>query len=105
LQYKDGLGGEKTRWSEGAANLSDTLFNIIGDVLISAAVVAYLGPFTVDFRAGCVNKWQANCSAQKIPCSDVFSLINTLGDPVKIRNWHLAGLPIDTFSIDNGIHF
>lgn len=26
-----------------------------------------------------------------------------MGDPVKIRSWHLAGLPIDTFSTDNGI--
>lgn len=43
------------------------------------------------------------CSSEKIPCSPVFSLISTLGDAVKIRNWHLAGLPIDTFSIDNGI--
>lgn len=49
-QILDGLGGEKTRWSDGAAMLADKLHNIIGDVLIGAAVVAYLGPFTVDFR-------------------------------------------------------
>lgn len=39
----------------------------------------------------------------EVPCSDVFSLINTLGDPIKIRTWNLAGLPVDTFSVDNGI--
>ncbi len=27
----------------------------------------------------------------------------TLGDPVKIRAWQIAGLPVDSFSIDNGI--
>ncbi|CAL8109272.1 unnamed protein product [Orchesella dallaii] len=99
----DGLGGERTRWSEGAAMLSDRLINIIGDVLIGAAVVAYLGPFTVDFRSGCVEKWQQLCSSMKVPCSEIFSLTNTLGDPIKIRSWHLAGLPVDTFSVDNGI--
>jgi hypothetical protein len=26
-----------------------------------------------------------------------------LGDPVKIRDWTIDGLPNDTFSIDNGI--
>ncbi|CAG7816608.1 unnamed protein product [Allacma fusca] len=98
-----GLGGEKTRWSDGAAMLSERLVNIFGDVLISAAVVAYLGPFTVDYRQDCVFDWQKLCSSQKIPCSDVFSLNSTLGDAVKIRNWNLAGLPIDNFSIDNGI--
>jgi len=46
----DGLGGEKHRWSEGAAQLADKLYNSFGDVLISAAIVAYLGPFTVDYR-------------------------------------------------------
>lgn len=49
--HVDGLGGERTRWSEGVSVLADRLVNIIGDVLIGAAVVAYLGPFTVDFRA------------------------------------------------------
>ncbi len=43
------------------------------------------------------------CKAKKIPCSEVFSLTNTLGDPVKIRAWQIAGLPVDAFSVDNGI--
>jgi dynein heavy chain len=30
-------------------------------------------------------------------------LTNTLGDPVKIRAWQIAGLPVDAFSVDNGI--
>ena len=38
-----------------------------------------------------------------IPCSDDFSLINTLGEPVQIRNWNIASLPTDSFSIDNAI--
>ena len=38
-----------------------------------------------------------------IPCSEDFSLNATLGDPVKIRSWNIAGLPTDAFSVDNGI--
>ena len=45
-----GLGGEKDRWTENARMLSDKFFNITGDVLLSAAVIAYLGAFTVNFR-------------------------------------------------------
>ena len=33
----------------------------------------------------------------------MFSLNTTLGDPVKIRAWQIAGLPVDSFSVDNGI--
>lgn len=45
-----GLGGEKTRWSQTAKDLQETLDNVVGDVLISAGVVAYLGAFTVSYR-------------------------------------------------------
>ena len=38
-----------------------------------------------------------------MPCSDDFSLSRTLGEPIKIRAWNIAGLPTDTFSIDNGV--
>ena len=45
-----GLGGEKERWTVNAQVLGEKYFNITGDVLLSAAVVAYLGAFTVNFR-------------------------------------------------------
>lgn len=43
------------------------------------------------------------CAQVKIPCSSNFSLNLTLGEPVKIREWQIAGLPVDAFSVDNGI--
>ena len=43
------------------------------------------------------------CLKKEIPCSDNFSLNLTLGEPVAIRAWNIAGLPIDNFSVDNGI--
>ena len=45
-----GLGGEKERWTESAKILGEKYINMTGDVLLSSAVVAYLGAFTVDFR-------------------------------------------------------
>ena len=41
--------------------------------------------------------------AKKIPCSEEFSLSKTLGEPIKIRAWNIAGLPTDSFSVDNGV--
>ena len=46
-----GLGGEKTRWSEAAKNLSQQYDNLTGDVLVSSGIVAYLGAFTSAFRS------------------------------------------------------
>uniref|UniRef100_A0A8C4EEV4 Dynein axonemal heavy chain 12 n=1 Tax=Dicentrarchus labrax TaxID=13489 RepID=A0A8C4EEV4_DICLA len=96
-----GLGGEKTRWSKAADDLQSTYDNLTGDVLISAGVIAYLGAFTAGFRQDCTKSWTKLC--QKIPSSDDFSLSKTLGDPIKIRAWNIAGLPSDSFSIDNGV--
>lgn len=33
-----------------AHELGETYNNIVGDVLLSGGIVAYLGPFTVEFR-------------------------------------------------------
>uniref|UniRef100_A0A8C1EJH5 Dynein axonemal heavy chain 7 n=1 Tax=Cyprinus carpio carpio TaxID=630221 RepID=A0A8C1EJH5_CYPCA len=96
-QLIGGLGGEKTRWSETAYNLGELYNNLTGDILISAAIVAYLGAFTSSFRQVC------QLILQGIPCSKNMSLMNSLGEPVKIRSWTIAGLPSDSFSIDNAI--
>jgi hypothetical protein len=32
-----------------------------------------------------------------------FRLVTVLGEPVRIRDWVIDGLPNDSFSIDNGI--
>jgi len=98
-----GLGGEKERWSQAAKELGNRYINITGDVLISSGVVAYLGAFTVDFRQDATQEWHEICCKQKIPCSKVFSVNATLGEPVKTRAWNIAGLPVDAFSVDNGI--
>ncbi len=98
-----GLGGEKDRWSLAAKELGDRYINITGDVLISSGVVAYLGAFTVDFRQEAIQEWHQLCQKKDIPCSEMFSMNTTLGEPVKIRAWNIAGLPVDSFSVDNGI--
>ncbi|ROL53285.1 Dynein heavy chain 7, axonemal [Anabarilius grahami] len=98
-----GLGGEKSRWLKAANDLQCTYDNLTGDVLISAGVIAYLGAFTASFRNDCTKIWAKLCKSKKIPSSDDFSLSKTLGDPIKIRAWNIAGLPTDSFSIDNGV--
>ncbi|KAM9343831.1 dynein axonemal heavy chain 12-like [Pholidichthys leucotaenia] len=98
-----GLGGEKTRWSKAADDLQNTYDNLTGDVLISAGVIAYLGAFTSGFRQDCTNLWTKLCQSKNIPSSDDFSLNKTLGDPIMIRAWNIAGLPSDSFSTDNGV--
>ncbi|XP_041110137.1 dynein heavy chain 3, axonemal-like isoform X2 [Polyodon spathula] len=98
-----GLGGEKERWLQISQQLQDTYQNIVGDVLLSAGLVAYLGPFTPHFRQEVLKEWSRMCKQKEIPVSPNFSLSATLGDPVSIMEWQLYGLPRDTFSVENAI--
>ncbi|XP_052828077.1 dynein axonemal heavy chain 3 [Octopus bimaculoides] len=99
----NGLGGEHDRWIQAVDSLTNTYDNIIGDVLLSASVVAYLGPFISSYRQECLQEWYKCCKKKGIPLSAQFSLSKTLGNPLKIREWQIAGLPVDSYSVENGI--
>ena len=98
-----GLGGEKTRWKGESVRLGEVYVNLTGDVLIASGMIAYLGAFTSVFRSDLASEWVALCEEKEIPNSGKFSLANVLGNPVTIRNWGLAGLPNDSFSVENAI--
>jgi dynein heavy chain len=98
-----GLGSEKTRYAEEAAKFHVKLKNLVGNVLLSAGCISYLGPFTAPYRAELMNDWTRACIDAKIPCFKNFSLVETLGDPLMIRNWQFMGLPADHFSTENAL--
>merc|ERR1711871_1740196 len=89
----NGLGGEKSRWTENARNLAVDFVNLTGDVIVASGVIAYLGAFTPDFREGQVDQWSAASKEKAIPGSEKFALEACLGDAVQIRAWTIAGLP------------
>ncbi|KAF8769940.1 Dynein heavy chain 7 like protein [Argiope bruennichi] len=98
-----GLGGERIRWANEAKSLRTKFENLPGDVLLASGVIAYLGPYTSYYRSLCTADWVEFCMHHRIPCTQNFSLGETLGNPVKIQFWNLNGLPRDAFSTDNGV--
>ncbi|GLI62391.1 hypothetical protein VaNZ11_005010 [Volvox africanus] len=98
-----GLGGERVRWQATVDQLTHDLVNVVGDVVISAATIAYSGPFTPLYRSALVAEWSALLKDAGVPGTPNASLLTTLQDPVKVRSWTIAGLPTDTLSIENGI--
>ncbi len=102
-QLIENLGGEKGRWGELAETLKVSYQNLTGDILVSSGLIAYLGAFTSAFRSEISQEWQAAVKARSIPSSEKYSLEAVLGDPVRIREWNIQGLPSDSFSVENGI--
>ncbi|XP_075795609.1 dynein axonemal heavy chain 1 isoform X2 [Pelodiscus sinensis] len=99
----NGLADEKVRWQDTVQNLEYMINNIAGDVLLAAGFVAYLGPFTGQYRIALCEEWLKKLEEYGVPHTKEPSLISTLGDPVKIRSWQIAGLPNDTLSVENGV--
>lgn len=72
-------------------------------MILAAASIAYIGPFTYEYRADMLNAWIQDCQTEEIPVSSDFSLQRVLAEEVQIREWQEHGLPADNLSIDNGI--
>ncbi|XP_017762251.1 PREDICTED: dynein heavy chain 12, axonemal-like [Eufriesea mexicana] len=98
-----GLGGEKDRWMTAAANLQSSYDTLPGDILISCGMIAYLGPFTSNYRIESLGKWIVYVKNLKIPCTENFDFIEILGTEIKINSWNIFGLPRDSFSTENAI--
>ncbi|GFR45764.1 hypothetical protein Agub_g7181 [Astrephomene gubernaculifera] len=98
-----GLGGEKSRWTTAARTLGERYIKLTGDVLLAAGQIAYLGPFTAVYRSTVLSQWVSACQRNDVPCNERFKLEVVLGDPVKIRQWNIWGLPKDDFSTENSI--
>ncbi|XP_066453022.1 dynein axonemal heavy chain 1 isoform X2 [Eleutherodactylus coqui] len=98
-----GLADERQRWQDTVLNLENLLVNVTGDLLLCAGFLAYLGPFTGQYRTSLFEQWTKKLKDLEVPCTPEPALIGTLGDPVKIRSWQIAGLPNDTLSVENGV--
>ncbi|CAH1962386.1 unnamed protein product [Acanthoscelides obtectus] len=97
------LGDEQTRWEDSVKRLAVELKNSVGDVLMAAASVAYLGAFTSNYRQELNQMWEERFIANDIPLTENFSLIAVLADPYDIRMWNSCGLPRDKVSTENAI--
>lgn len=97
------LSDEEVRWKDSIKDLSDELWAVPGDVLVSSACVAYLGAFPISYRRELINIWVAKCKEYNIPSSSFFDLVKILGEAYTIRTWIMHGLPRDEVSVENGL--
>jgi dynein heavy chain len=97
------LGTENVNWQSSLVVNRANKENLVGDVLISSGIIAYLGVFVKSYREDCINNWIHMMKDFNIKSNDVISLNAILGNQVKITQWQIDKLPSDSFSIDNAI--
>ena len=98
-----GLADEARRWTQTVKVLEVDLINLIGNIILAAGFISYVGTFTMKYREILLKEWMKVCKEKNIPYSNDFTVERILGDPVLIRQWGIKGLPADSLSIENGI--
>ncbi|XP_070577565.1 LOW QUALITY PROTEIN: dynein axonemal heavy chain 6-like [Ptychodera flava] len=97
------LADEKIRWADSMEELEGKLEGIVGDTLVSAGSIAYLGPFTAPYRRDMVARWVEWCHLSRIPVSEGYTIIKAMVDPNTVRRWQSEGLPQDNHSTENAV--
>ena len=98
-----GLKDEKERWGIEIQELSKGGVYLAGDSVIAAAMVAYSGPFTSEYRQELENSWVEGLAKEGIKRTNGVSMRSFLGNPVVTQQWNIYGLPKDDTSTENGI--
>ncbi|KAK2187819.1 hypothetical protein NP493_153g03014 [Ridgeia piscesae] len=99
----EALSNEKVRWEEAVRLLDFKLKGLVGNTLVSAGMVAYVGPFTSGYRQELAADWLARCHEKAIPISDDYEFVRNLVDANQILRWNNEGLPNDSNSTQNAI--
>ncbi|KAM3661462.1 dynein axonemal heavy chain 10 [Ammospiza maritima maritima] len=99
-----GLKSENERWSDEFKELEARKAKLLGDCLLAAAFLCYVGAFSWEFRHEMLYQvWHEDIVSREIPVSHPFKLEALLTDEVEISRWVSEGLPPDELSVQNGI--
>ncbi|XP_060896803.1 dynein axonemal heavy chain 2-like [Labrus mixtus] len=98
-----GLAGERVRWEERVAGLEENMGYLVGDCLLAASFLSYMGPFLSNYRDELLAIWLKEVRDFEIPCTPGFSFSTFLSRPTSVRDWNIQGLPSDAFSTENGV--
>ena len=99
----NGLADENVRWTESVKSFDQQEAQFVGDVLVAAAFVSYIGAFNAKYRNALVNDlWIPDMMERKIPMTEGITPLQMLTDDAEVAVWNGQGLPTDSVSVQNG---
>ncbi|GFR93516.1 dynein heavy chain 10, axonemal, partial [Elysia marginata] len=100
----NGLSSENARWLKDLAELQRKKLRLLGDCMVGAAFLSYVGAFSYEFRRELLQEvWVKDLLQREIPLSQPYRIEELLTTDVEISKWSSEGLPPDELSIQNGI--
>eukprot|EP00899_Mesostigma_viride_P009994 jgi/Mesvir1/18997/Mv18956-RA.1 len=97
----DGLALESARWEEQAKALADSKVTLVGDCVLAAGFVAYLGMFIPPMRAKLLQQWKNALVAASVPFNRDFAPASFFYDSLATSKLAALALPTDTVSLEN----
>jgi len=99
----NGLKSENERWGRTVKELKASKRMLIGDALVGAAFVSYLGAFDYSYRNELwQDVWLPRVSELQVPISEGMDPLNVLVSEAAKADMMSEGLPSDRISLENG---
>jgi dynein heavy chain len=99
----DGLADENTRWALGVEKFKASGATMVGDVMLSAAFVSYVGAFNQTYRTQLwKEQWIPDLEERKIIISEGVDPLLVLAGESDFAKWKNEGLAADRSSLENG---
>ena len=103
MRLLESLSSEKSRWELGSRTFDTEMSTIVGDVLLSAAFLAYAGFFDQQYREMMWQEWSSHLGDANIKFKNELSLPEYLSTADDRLSWQSKSLPSDNLCIENAI--
>ncbi|CAH0687821.1 unnamed protein product [Spodoptera exigua] len=94
---------ERERWESSSETFRSQMSTIVGDVLLSAAFIAYGGYFDQHYRQNLFTTWTSHLAAANIKYRADIARTEYLSNPDERLRWQANALPTDELCVENAI--
>lgn len=103
VKLLDSLSSERTRWEDGSRSFETQIGTLVGDVLVSAAFLAYSGLYDQQYRKAMSDDWLHHLSLSGIEYKQHNPITEYLSTADERLVWQENGLPVDDLCTENAI--
>ena len=100
------LADENVRWAASIERLNAEQEMLVGDTLLSASFISYIGAFTKRYRDSLLTEWatflETAANGGRIPMALKPNPLEVLTTDAQVAGWNSEGLPNDKVSVENG---
>ncbi|KAF6766456.1 dynein [Ephemerocybe angulata] len=103
MKLLESLSSERGRWESGSRTFETEMSTIVGDVLLSAAFLAYGGFFDQHYREVMWQEWSNHLTEANLKFKPELSFTEYLSTADDRLSWQSNSLPSDNLTTENAI--